>query len=111
MGGGFGVGRVVTPAQSAKSEDVVAGYAGEDALHVVHIVAGDRRLVGAAGEGGFKGKKRGVEIGDERILAARAVIAGPGGLPAARRGMLKRLEYLIERAVHQVHERIGVAER
>jgi hypothetical protein len=98
---------VVAAAETAEGHDFAAGEAGEHPFHVIHIVATYWSFVRALGEGCLKSKKCGVEVGNERILAAAAEAFGQRRLPATGGGMLELVENLVERAVHQMRVRVG----
>ena len=109
-GGRVGRSRMAAAAQSAKRHDFSARDARERAIHIIHVVAADGRLVGALRERGLEREGRGGEIGDERVLPAAAESVRQRGLSSACGGMLQLVENLVERAIHQVHERVRVGE-
>lgn len=101
---------MVATAETAEDHDFAARDAGESAFHVIDVVARDGRFVGALRECGFECQQGGVEISDERVLSATAETFGQGRLAPARSRVLQLVENLVEGAVHEVHERVGVGE-
>jgi hypothetical protein len=98
--------------QGAKSGDFAPGEAGERTVNRLYIVTGDRGLVGALGQRGLQGERGGRKIGHHRVVPAPAETGRQFGLATARRGGLFQFpEDLVERAIHQVDQRVGVAER